>query len=114
MMCLVPGIIMYLLVLRKMYRFYNLVVTANPIEGGTEVSITHPDWASKLVTRFFDALPHPAEEFREKDETLQKEESKPPLVEPKIREAALPEKPLKTPIWIFFLGLGKETYRLRK
>lgn len=103
MMCLVPGIIMYLMVLRKMYRFYNLVVTANPIGGGTEVSITHPDWASKLVTQFFGALPHPAEEFREKNETLLKEEIKPPPEKPKVREAALPEKPSKVVIAIFGL-----------
>ena len=55
--CLVPGIIMYFLVIRKVRRFHNLVVTASPIASGTEVSITHPDWAAKQVQRFLDALP---------------------------------------------------------
>lgn len=54
--CLVPGIIMYVMVIRKMYRFYSLVVTANPIPGGTEVSITYPDFAETLVPRFLGAL----------------------------------------------------------
>lgn len=56
-MCFVPGIIMYFLVIKKMRRFHNLVVTANAIEGGTEVSVSHPDWASKQVRRFLSALP---------------------------------------------------------
>ena len=59
--CIVPGIILYFMVIRKVYRFQNLVVTANPIAGGTEVSINHPDWATKLVQRFLEALP-PLEE----------------------------------------------------
>lgn len=28
--CIVPGIFMYVLVIRKVYRFHNLVITANP------------------------------------------------------------------------------------
>ena len=56
--CIVPGIIMYVMVIRKMYRFYNLVITANPIaSGGTEVCITYPNWASKIVPQFFAAIP---------------------------------------------------------
>lgn len=55
--CIVPGIIMYIMVIRKMYRFQNLVVTANPIAGGTEVSISHPSWAAATVKRFVGALP---------------------------------------------------------
>jgi len=54
--CIVPGIIMYIMVIRKMYRFYSLVVVANPIAGGTEVSITYPDFAGMLVPRFIGAL----------------------------------------------------------
>jgi hypothetical protein len=57
MFCIVPGIIMYILAIRKLRRFYNLVVTANPIPSGTEVSITHPDWAGKQVQRFMQSLP---------------------------------------------------------
>ena len=55
-MCIVPGVIMYIMVIRKMYRFYSLVVTASPIAGGTEVSVTYPDFAGKLVPRFIGAL----------------------------------------------------------
>ena len=56
MACIVPGIIMYIMVIRKMYRFYSLVVTASPIAGGTEVSVTYPDFAGELVPRFLGAL----------------------------------------------------------
>ena len=55
--CVVPGIIMYVMFIKKMYRFHNLVVTANPIPGGTEVVVQHPKTAGGLVTRFFEALP---------------------------------------------------------
>lgn len=54
---ILPGILMYVRVIRKRYRFYNLVVTASPIAGETEVSISSPPWAAKLVTRFLSALP---------------------------------------------------------
>lgn len=52
-----PGVIMYIMVIRKMYRFQNLVVTANPIDGGTEVVVQYPKTTSRLVTGFFEALP---------------------------------------------------------
>ena len=55
--CVVPGVIMYIMVIRKMLRFHNLVVTASPIDGGTEVSVTHPDWAAAKAKRFLAALP---------------------------------------------------------
>lgn len=55
--CIIPGVIMYVMVIRKMYRFVNLVVTANPITNGTEVSVSHPKTAEKLVNRFMVALP---------------------------------------------------------
>lgn len=55
--CVVPGIIMYFMIIRKMLRFQNLVVTANSISGGTEVSISHPNWATRQVKRFLEALP---------------------------------------------------------
>jgi hypothetical protein len=57
MFFLVPGIILYLVMLRKFLRFHNIVVTASPIAGGTDVIITHPSWASSLVKRFLTALP---------------------------------------------------------
>ncbi len=55
--CIVPGIIMYIMVIRKMYRFQNLVVTANPVSGGSEVVLQHPPAAGKLAARFLEALP---------------------------------------------------------
>jgi hypothetical protein len=55
--CIVPGIIMYIMVIRKVHRFHNLVVTANPIPGGTEVVTQYPKTAGGLVARFFQALP---------------------------------------------------------
>jgi hypothetical protein len=55
--CLLPGIIMYIMVIRKMYRFHNLIVTATPISGGSEVVLQYPPAATKLVSRFLAALP---------------------------------------------------------
>jgi hypothetical protein len=57
MFCIVPGIIMYVMVVKKIRVFQNLVVTANPITSGTEVSISYPQWAAKSVARFLSALP---------------------------------------------------------
>ncbi len=55
--CIVPGIIMYIMVIRKMYRFHNLVVTATPVSGGSEVVLQYPPAAGKLATKFLQALP---------------------------------------------------------
>lgn len=52
-----PGIIIYFVVIRRMYRFQNLVITCHPLTGGTEVSVSFPKHASKLVSKFFAALP---------------------------------------------------------
>jgi hypothetical protein len=54
--CVVPGVIMYFMLIRKFYRFYSLVVTANPIDGGAEVCVTYPDFAGHLVPRFLATL----------------------------------------------------------
>jgi hypothetical protein len=43
--------------IRKLHRFQNLVVTANPISGGTEVVAQYPKMAGRLVARFLQALP---------------------------------------------------------
>jgi hypothetical protein len=48
---------MYVMVIRKVYRFHNLVLTANPISGGTEVIAQYPNPAGDLVARFLEALP---------------------------------------------------------
>lgn len=55
--CIVPGIIMYIMVIKKMYRFQNLVVTANTIPAGAEVVVQCPKEATKLASRFLAALP---------------------------------------------------------
>ena len=56
--CIVPGIILYIMVLRKMLRFQNLVVTANPLPAcGTEVVLQYPEQARKLAGRFLAVLP---------------------------------------------------------
>jgi len=57
-MCfIVPGIIMYFLVIRRVYRFVNLVVTANPLQPGSEVVINYPKHARRLVNTFTESLP---------------------------------------------------------
>jgi hypothetical protein len=55
--CFIPGIIMYVMVVRKVRRFQNLVVTASPKDGGSEVVVTCPPQAKKLASRFLEALP---------------------------------------------------------
>jgi hypothetical protein len=56
-LCVVPGVILYFMIIKKVRKFQNLVVTANPIDGGTEVVVTNPPWASALVSRFLEGLP---------------------------------------------------------
>jgi hypothetical protein len=55
--CLVPGIIIKIMVIKKMRRFQNIVVAVSPMNRGTEVTVTHPDHAKKLAGRFLAALP---------------------------------------------------------
>jgi hypothetical protein len=55
--CLIPGIIMYVMVIKKLHRFHNLVVTTSPLGGGTDVTVTYPGHAKGLARRFLDALP---------------------------------------------------------
>ncbi|HEY4299806.1 MAG TPA: hypothetical protein VGM73_02955 [Candidatus Didemnitutus sp.] len=57
MACVIPGIIMYIAVIRKVRRFQNLVVTANPTASGSEVSVRYPAWAAGAVKRFVASLP---------------------------------------------------------
>ncbi len=56
-LCVVPGVILYIMFIKKARQFQNLVVTANPVPGGTEVVITSPPWASALVSKFVEDLP---------------------------------------------------------
>lgn len=53
----IPGIIMYFFVVRKMARFQNIVVTSNPTSNGSEVVITYSKHAKKLVNKFIATLP---------------------------------------------------------
>jgi hypothetical protein len=55
--CFVPGFIMYIMVIKKLRRFQNLVVTVTPMSRGTEVVVTYPSHAKKLAARFLAALP---------------------------------------------------------
>jgi len=55
--CIIPGIILYIMVIKKLRRFQNLVVTATPMSKGTEVVVTYPSHAKKLAERFLAALP---------------------------------------------------------
>lgn len=53
----VPGLILYFIVIRRMYRLQNLVVSAAPVSKGAEVTIRYPKQAKKLVKNFLSALP---------------------------------------------------------
>ena len=55
--CLLPGIILYVWVIRKMYGFVQLVITVSPISGGSQICIQSPKTANKLVNKFVEALP---------------------------------------------------------
>ena len=54
---IVPGLIFYFIVLRRMYRLQNLVVSAATASKGAEVIIRYPKQAKKLVKNFLNALP---------------------------------------------------------
>lgn len=55
--CIIPGVILYILVIRRMMRLQNIVVTANSIDVGSEVVITYPEHAKRMVSAFLSALP---------------------------------------------------------
>lgn len=56
--CLVvPGVIYYLIVIRKVRRLQNIVVTTTPKDSGCDVVVSYPPHAEKMVTNFFAALP---------------------------------------------------------
>jgi len=54
---IIPGIIMYIFVIRKAHRFQNLVLTTKAIDGGSEVDINYPKHAKKLTNKFLASLP---------------------------------------------------------
>jgi hypothetical protein len=53
----VPGVALYILHIRKTYRFSDIVVTATPVRGGAEVVVRYPAPASALAERFVERLP---------------------------------------------------------
>jgi len=55
--CIVPGIIIYFMGLRKMIQLQNIVVTASPTAAGTDVVVKHASSATRLVREFLAALP---------------------------------------------------------
>lgn len=55
--CIVPGILFYILALRKVMQLQNIVVTATDAAGGADVVVKHSPAASKLVGEFLAALP---------------------------------------------------------
>ncbi len=55
--CIIPGIIIKIMVIKKMRRFQNIVLPVKTLNQGTEVTVTHPGHAKKLVGRFLAALP---------------------------------------------------------
>ena len=57
MFCVVPGLIMYFVVIRKLRRFHSLVVTVTPATGGSDVSVKYPDWAERTTQQFLASLP---------------------------------------------------------
>ncbi|MDR3562667.1 MAG: hypothetical protein P4N59_14700 [Negativicutes bacterium] len=55
--CVVPGIVIQIMVLRKLRRFQNIVVATTALPTGSEVTVTSPAYARKLAERFLAALP---------------------------------------------------------
>ncbi len=54
---IVPGFLLYLLVIRRVVRLQNIVVTVTPVSGATDVVITYPKTVGKLANAFIDSLP---------------------------------------------------------
>lgn len=54
---IVPGVILYVMVIRKMVGLHHLVVTAIPVSGGTVVMVQHPQTTERLVAGFLEGLP---------------------------------------------------------
>jgi hypothetical protein len=57
-LCLVlPGLIYYLLIIKKIRALQNIVVTTTPVASGCDVAVTYPPHAQRLVDSFLAALP---------------------------------------------------------
>jgi hypothetical protein len=55
--CVVPGVILYFVMIKKAYAFQNIVVTANPASEGSDVIVTYSGQVADLVQRFLALLP---------------------------------------------------------
>ena len=53
----IPGIILYIVVVRRMYRLQNLVVSSTAASRGSDVTVRYPKQAKKLVMTYIEALP---------------------------------------------------------
>ena len=55
--CIVPGIVFYIMVIRRVIQLQNIVVTATPSAKVTEVVIKYSQAAEGLVNEFLESLP---------------------------------------------------------
>ncbi|HEY0797419.1 MAG TPA: hypothetical protein VGD64_16720 [Acidisarcina sp.] len=53
----VPGFLVYLLIIRRVSRLQNIVVTVTPLPRGADLIITYPKQSAKLARLFIDSLP---------------------------------------------------------
>jgi hypothetical protein len=53
----IPGLIYYILVIRKLRHLQNIVVTTTPKQVGCDVVVTYPSYAQRYVDSFLGALP---------------------------------------------------------
>jgi hypothetical protein len=58
--CVVPGIILYIKVIKKLNQFQNLVLTTSAEGGSTGIVIQCPPRAAKLAEQFLETLPKEA------------------------------------------------------
>jgi hypothetical protein len=58
MACFFPGMILYMMTIKKLRRFQNLVVTTTPATNGADVVVMYPKQAKNLAERFSSALPN--------------------------------------------------------
>lgn len=54
--CVVPGVVLYVLVIAKMRQLQNIVVTATPTPRGSQVVVSSPAHARTLAREFARAL----------------------------------------------------------
>ena len=60
---IIPGLILHFTLLRKLYRFHNLVVTVTAAGNLTAITVSYPSWAAGQVRRFLASLPSQSTEI---------------------------------------------------